>query len=351
MTDDEEGPENTWFITGSTGLVGSAIAKQFRDEDINVIALVRRSSPPNMKDYLKEIGCELVEGDLLKPETYSHFLEGVRGVIHAAALVEPMEKSKHHFAINAEGTKLLLEQMELKKVPRLIYISTCGVYGIRKTEPISEETPTFPKSAYSKSKLLAENYILKHSSISSTIIRCPFIIGPNDRRFIPTLIKRLPKRFFPKPIGPEALNAILHVEDLNNFILLAAARDSTPHVIYNLESAEISFSEIAEAVYRGIGINPRKIPVPSFIFELIGSLGNTFQWLVRREKLFKRRMQLMTKNWIFSTKRAEEDLGWKPEVDATYLLEKIERLSRNSHSEQHNTAQDLPSQPVNYINY
>ncbi|RMG42379.1 MAG: NAD-dependent epimerase/dehydratase family protein [Methanobacteriota archaeon] len=320
---------NSWFITGATGLVGSSIAKELRNEDIPVVGLVRPSSSKEMKDHLRSLGITLVEGDLLDSSSYEEHLKGIKGVIHAAALIEPFDQRDLHFRINADGTKYLLDAMEKNNISRLIFISTCGVYGTRSLQPITEDFPTNPKSAYSKSKLLAENHILKRSSISATIVRCPFIIGPNDRRFIPTLVKRLPKKFFPRPFGPEAKNAILHVRDLNNFILLAAARDRTPHVIYNLQSTELSFSEIASAVYRGMGIEPKTIPIPSFIFEIIGSIGNTFQWLIRREKSFKRRMQLMTKNWIFSTERAQSDLGWQPEINADYLIEKIERLTRS----------------------
>ncbi len=319
---------NVWFVTGGTGLVGSAVIEDMLKEDIEIIALVRQTSSKERIAFLKRLDAKLVYGDILDPSTYEMYLSGIKGVIHSAALVKQNQEPEKYFEVNAEGTKALLESMENQGIRRLVHMSSCGVYGYRQKQPITENSPTRPKSAYSRSKLKAENYILQKPEIDATIIRAPFIIGPRDRQFIPTLVTKLPKNVFPRPTGEEAKNGILHVKDLSNFIRIAAARDFTPHAIYNLQSAALKFTNIAYAVYRGLEISPQIIPLPNFVFSLIGSLLSPFERLFRHDASLKRRMEIWTKNWTFSTKRAEQDLDWHRQIDESYLIEKIERLTK-----------------------
>jgi uncharacterized protein YbjT (DUF2867 family) len=80
-------------VTGATGFVGGRLARHLRERGDSVAALVRS---PAKAASLRELGCELVEGDL---EAISpRMLDGSDAVFHCAAVYEigarPSETSR-----------------------------------------------------------------------------------------------------------------------------------------------------------------------------------------------------------------------------------------------------------------
>lgn len=81
-------------------------------------------------------------------------------VIHTAALNEVDCRAKHKEAllVNGLGTRNLLEDAHQNRVRRFIYLSTFHVYGMPKTEVITEETLPEPINSYSITHYIAERY-------------------------------------------------------------------------------------------------------------------------------------------------------------------------------------------------
>ena len=149
------------FITGCSGFVGKELIKKL-DVDLfdKVYCLIHKELVN--KDSSKFI---LIQGDLLKPETYSEYLKNADIVIHMAALTGKAKKDNHE-KINFEATKLLVnELMKSKRLKKLFYISTIAV--------------TFKDKRgyyYALSKEKAENIIME-SKLNYTILRPTMIFG------------------------------------------------------------------------------------------------------------------------------------------------------------------------------
>ena len=87
---------------------------------------------------------------------------GFDGVLHFAALAlvgESVEHPERYYRTNVAGTLNLLEAMVAHKVPRLVFSSTCAVYGQPDEVPIAETAPPRPQNAYGASKLAADHVI------------------------------------------------------------------------------------------------------------------------------------------------------------------------------------------------
>jgi UDP-arabinose 4-epimerase len=85
-----------------------------------------------------------------------------KAVVHFAALSyvnESVEKPHLYYDNNVLGTVSLLNAMREVGVDRLVFSSTCAVYGNAETVPIAETHPTRPVNPYGMSKLLAESAI------------------------------------------------------------------------------------------------------------------------------------------------------------------------------------------------
>lgn len=70
------------FVTGATGKIGSRFVPRMLQRGHQVILLVRNAAKAN---WLYQQGAELIEGDLLQPESYFDDLQGIDVVIHLAA--------------------------------------------------------------------------------------------------------------------------------------------------------------------------------------------------------------------------------------------------------------------------
>ncbi len=83
----------------------------------------------------------------------------VVGVMHFAALAlvgESVRDPAKYWEVNVGGTLALLEAMCEAGVDKLVFSSTCAVYGEPQTLPIDETFPKLPVNPYGASKLAAE---------------------------------------------------------------------------------------------------------------------------------------------------------------------------------------------------
>jgi dihydroflavonol-4-reductase/farnesol dehydrogenase len=94
-----------------------------------IVALVR---DPRRAAHLAELGAELVESDLSDVAALTGTLEGADAVIHAAGSYRVgIRKSERGpmWDANVGTTTRILDAAEAAGTPRLVYLSTVGVYG------------------------------------------------------------------------------------------------------------------------------------------------------------------------------------------------------------------------------
>jgi UDP-glucose-4-epimerase GalE len=103
----------------------------------------------------------LVVGDLEDAALVDEVLDGGRfdGVLHFAADIEVGESviNPLKFYNNNSGNSFrLLAAMQRHGVRRLVFSSTCAIYGIPEKMPITEDSPQKPESPYARAKLAVE---------------------------------------------------------------------------------------------------------------------------------------------------------------------------------------------------
>jgi UDP-arabinose 4-epimerase len=148
------------LVTGGAGYVGSHACK----------ALASAGYRPVVYDNLSRGHREavrwgpLVEGDLhdrprLAAALRSHRIAAVMHFAAFAYVGESVTDPEKYYANNVGGTLALLGAMREAGVGRIVFSSTCAVYGVPETLPIRETTAKAPLNPYGDTKLAIERVL------------------------------------------------------------------------------------------------------------------------------------------------------------------------------------------------
>lgn len=156
-----------WLVTGAAGFIGSHLVETLLLHDQDVVGLddFSTGTPVNLEDVAARIGADrwrrfvMLEGDIRSAEACRQAVEGVKVVLHQAALGSVPRSLEHPLethAVNVLGTVRLLEAARQGSRPRFVYASSSSVYGDDPALPKLEERRGSPLSPYAASKMAAE---------------------------------------------------------------------------------------------------------------------------------------------------------------------------------------------------
>ncbi|MCH7724901.1 MAG: UDP-glucose 4-epimerase GalE [Planctomycetes bacterium] len=176
------------LLTGGAGYVGSACLRW----------LIRNGHEPFAFDNLSLGNAwsvpsdRLIVGDILDFDGLSRALReyDIEGVIHFAALAvvpESVADPASYWQTNVVGTKTLLDAMRSVGVRKIVFSSTCAVYGENHESPLTETMACNPCHPYGSTKMAVEQMIREFSAaygIGHTSLRYFNVAGADsDGRF------------------------------------------------------------------------------------------------------------------------------------------------------------------------
>lgn len=271
------------LVTGGAGYIGSHTCLELLRVGHEVIAIdnLSNSSEKSLKRVEDLVKKSLIfrKVDLLETKEVNGVFEQfpIDAVIHFAgkkAVGESVKIPLTYYENNFVGTLNLLKVMNTHKVRKIIFSSSCTVYGDPKKVPIKEDFPVSAVSPYGRTKLFIE-YMLKDLSGSDPdwhiiLLRYFNPVGADpsgkigeDPKGIPTnlfplitkvLIGELPKlsvfgNDYPTPDGT-CIRDYIHVSDLAFGHVRALDKlNASPGVyIYNLGTGKgYSVLEVIDA--------------------------------------------------------------------------------------------------------
>lgn len=143
------------LVIGGAGYIGSHAARALRRAGYEVIIYDNLSTG---HEFLAA-GFELVKGDMLDASALARVLPRTDAIMHFAAhayVGESVANPKKYFRNNVEGGLSLLNAALDAGVKKIIFSSTCAVYGSVTKVPIEENTPREPVNPYGVTKLFFE---------------------------------------------------------------------------------------------------------------------------------------------------------------------------------------------------
>lgn len=248
---------STVTVFGGTGFLGHEIVEALIKNGWHVRVAARRS---------REIGpnephVESIEADIRDRKAVARALEGAEAVVNAVSLYT--EHRRLGFEdIHVDGARILAQEAEKAKVPRLIHISGIGV-------------DSGHPSKYVRARTRGEE-VVRQAAPGTTLLRPSVLFGPGDD-FLSTLdlITRLP--VVPLFGRGQTLLQPVHVDDVARAVAVCLRRPDTLGQTYELGGASRhSYREIVAQVLASRERKRPLLPVPFAIWQLLALLT---QWL------------------------------------------------------------------------
>ena len=216
----------TVLLTGSAGLVGTALADHLRRRGLHVRTLDLRDpdAPADVRDL----------------EAVRWAMSGCTGVIHLAAVSRVIWGERDPEACratNVGGTRLVLEAALASSArPWLIFASSREVYGEPLNFPVTEDAALAPINVYGRTKITGERLVdeARGLGLRTAVVRLSNVYGsPADHpdRVVPAFARAAARGLPLRVDGPDHTFDFTHVDDTARGITLLAhllEHDPTP---------------------------------------------------------------------------------------------------------------------------
>lgn len=293
-----------FFITGTTGTLGSYIAKKLLKDGHKLTLLIRAKNDQHLELRLNSLldftGIDVSKcnvnaycGDItlnglgLSEKQQEHIFSDIDYVIHSAASVHLNMPVEQAIKISLDGTKNLIEVCKKwgfsRRLKKITYLSTVGVGG--KTvkelpEQIIESEIDFHNS-YELSKALTEKYLLEeiNNNMPISICRPSMIVGDTVNGkilsfqvfyYILDFLSGKPTHGILPQLGSRNLD-IINVDVVSNAISLISQDIKTNGHVFNICSGPkyaLSLVNLEKMIRQYCQTNKIKLPITNIHFPL-----------------------------------------------------------------------------------
>lgn len=328
------GADDTVFLTGAGGFVGSHVLRVLLATGYRVRALVRPGSRP-----LPPLeGCTTVWGDILSPGELVQHMVGCRYLVHTAALYSfsPGMRDKM-FTTNVHGCAGVLEAAQQAGIERAVVTSSSSTVGPSEGgRPATEDDwdGEAGPSAYHRSKLQQARVALA-AQVPVVLVLPTAPVGPGDWKPTPTgkmIVDFMRGRIFATLGG--GLNVVA-VEDVARAHVLAL-QYGRPRERYLIGSENLSLSQLWERLAQICGLPTPTVRIPIQLAFTLGLADELRCKLVRNGKdgmaapLIPLEGVRMARHYMYaSSAKAQSELGYEA-TSVTAALERAVKWYRDN---------------------
>jgi len=293
------------FLTGATGFIGFAIARELPDAGRQVLGLTRSEAGARA---LTEAGAEVHRGDIEDPESLRAGVAGCDGVIHTAfdhdftKFVENCDKDRR--AIEALGAAL-------EGSARPLVITSTTAIGTPAPGQPAVENHFDPENPNPRIASELAGRALSGRGVNVSVTRLSQIHDTRRQGLVTKVIELARNKDVSAYVGGgENCWSATHVSDAARLFRLALEKQEAGARYHATAESAIAFRIIAEAVGRSLGVPVRSIPADD--------ATDHFGWL----------SAFAGRDMSASSKLTQERLGWRPTGPG--LIEDIENLPQGA---------------------
>lgn len=280
------------LITGINGFVGRNL-QPYLAKDFDIKGISRKGRPDSL--------------------TYKAFLEeniAYDAMIHLAGKAHDLKNTANddeYYEVNYELTKRLYDQFLQSEAEKFIYISSVKAVADTVVGVLTEEAVPNPVTAYGKSKLMAENYILANLPADKQvyILRPCMIHGPGNKGNL-NLLYGIVTKGIPYPLGAfKNVRSFLSVENLCFVINELLVQKNISSGVYQVaDDLALSTNKVIELIGDSLGTKSRIWNVPCAWVTMAARLGNHL-----RLPLNTHRLQKLTESYVVGNAKIKHAIG------------------------------------------
>jgi nucleoside-diphosphate-sugar epimerase len=248
------------LVTGGAGYIGNFVVEELLDHGHDVRVLDNcLFGDEALGPFRDNDRFELREGDIRHIKDLSYAVEDREAVVHLAGIVgdpacEVNEQATQ--SVNVEATKALVEVCKLHDIDRLVFASTCSVYGASERHELNEGSSLNPLSLYAESKIDSEQ-IIRYSTrdkiadakgLSPTILRLGTIFGWSRRMRFDLAVNILTAKAVLEddiPVyGGDQYRPFVHVHDAAKAFVrvLESPKEDVENEIFNVGDNDLNYA-------------------------------------------------------------------------------------------------------------
>jgi nucleoside-diphosphate-sugar epimerase len=283
------------LITGISGFVGSSLAPFLEESGFKINGISRNPKSNNERSFNDlSIDC----------------WNNAKAMIHLAGKSHDLRNTSddsEYFEVNTELTKRLYNQFLESDCESFIYMSSVKAVADVVEQVLMEDEVPNAITAYGKSKLAAEQYILAQELPKGKyiyILRPCMIHGPGNKGNL-NLLYAMANKGIPYPFGAFANErSFLSIDNLL-FIMRELIAKKPTSGIYNMsDDAYMSTTGVYSIMGEVLG---KKLSILNFskkIIYIFGQIGDYIPLLINSEKI-----QKLTENYRVSNAKIKKELG------------------------------------------
>lgn len=323
------------LVTGTSGFVGSAVARRLAADGHDIRVLLR---PTSDRRNLEGLSVDIVEGDLSQPETLKPAVQGCDAVFHVAAdyrLWVP-DGGASMYRANVDGTRDLIRAASDAGVNRFVYTSSVAVLrplpGVEVADESSIATIDDMISHYKKSKFLAEEEVMRlvrEESAPVVIVNPSAPFGPRDIKPTPTgrIVLDAAKGRMPAYLNT-GLNAV-HVDDVAEGHMLAFDKGEIGER-YVLGGDNVTLRDIIQTVTDHVGRTGPWLKLPRAPLFPVAWAAELVARVTHREPVVTvDALRMTAKHMYYSSDKARAKLGYAPRPAGQALTEAVDWYREN----------------------
>ncbi|MFN8529558.1 MAG: SDR family NAD(P)-dependent oxidoreductase [Anaerolineae bacterium] len=302
-----------YFVTGATGFIGRALAKELLRRG-HIVAIVARN-PAKAAD-LQALGVQVFQGDITNRESLRAGMIGADGVFHVAGWYKVGTRDKAQgWAVNVEGTRNVLSMMQELGIPKGVYTSTLAINSDTHGQLV-DETYHFTGthlSEYDRTKAEAHKVaaLFIRDGLPLVIVQPGLVYGPGDEGVNHDTLQSYLKGTLPMLVQGTAFSWA-HVDDIvqGHILAMEHGRIGESYIIAGETKTLIEAMALAEKI---TGVKAPRLHAPSGLIKGFSSFMRIIGRVIPLPPLYTGEfLRASASTYIGSNAKARREFGYDP---------------------------------------